>query len=162
MGSAIGKHRTSSSCSLAMRIPFSWGSKGDILFPWKENIPLNRPPARCRENPALSGDFDSLCHIGTKINRPLWRRIRAAPTALPPPRHKCREALRTGAKPIVPFIYKRQPSCFSTCCGRVLKVNGTVTNIRNFLLYLGSNTIQRGMLLWLKNSLKQNRSVCSI
>ena len=137
MGSAIGKHRTSSSCSLAMRIPFSWGSKGDILFPWKENIPLNRVPARCRDQ----------C---------------AAPTALPPPRHKCREALRTGAKPIVPFIYKRQPSCFSTCCGRVLKVNGTVTNIRNFLLYLGSNTIQRGMLLWLKNSLKQNRSVCSI
>ena len=37
-----------------MRIPFSWGSKGDILFPWKENIPLNRPPARCRGNPALS------------------------------------------------------------------------------------------------------------
>ena len=104
MGSAIGKHRTSSSCSLAMRIPFSWGSKGDILFPWKENIPLNRVPARCRDQ----------C---------------AAPTALPPPRHKCREALRTGAKPIVPFIYKRQPSCFSTCCGRVLKVNGTVTNI---------------------------------
>ena len=55
MGSAIGKHCSSSSCSLAMRIPFSWGSKGDILFPWKENIPLNRPPARCRENPALSG-----------------------------------------------------------------------------------------------------------
>ena len=137
MGSAIGKHCSSSSCSLAMRIPFSWGSKGDILFPWKENIPLNRVPARCRDQ----------C---------------AAPTALPPPRHKCREALRTGAKPIVPFIYKRQPSCFSTCCGRVLKVNGTVTNIRNFLLYLGSNTIQRGMLLWLKNSLKQNRSVCSI
>ena len=82
MGSAIGKHRTSSSCSLAMRIPFSWGSKGDILFPWKENIPLNRVPARCRDH----------C---------------AAPTALPPPRHKCREALRTGAKPIVPFIYKR-------------------------------------------------------
>ena len=73
-GSAIGKRRTSSSCSLAMKIPFSWGSKGDILFPWKENIPLNRPPARCRENPALSGDFDSLCHIGTKINRPLWQR----------------------------------------------------------------------------------------
>ena len=82
MGSAIGKHRTSSSCSLAMRIPFSWGSKGDILFPWKENIPLNRVPARCRDQ----------C---------------AAPMALPPPRHKCREALRTGAKPIVPFIYKR-------------------------------------------------------
>ena len=62
--------------------PFSWGSKGDILFPWKENIPLNRVPARCRDQ----------C---------------AAPTALPPPRHKCREALRTGAKPIVPFIYNR-------------------------------------------------------
>ena len=30
--------------------PFSWGSKGDILFPWKENIPLNRSPARRREN----------------------------------------------------------------------------------------------------------------
>ena len=58
----------------ANQIPFSWGSKGDILFPWKENIPLNRPPARCRENPALSGDFDSLCHIGTKINRPFWQR----------------------------------------------------------------------------------------
>ena len=55
-------------------IPFSWGSKGDILFPWKENIPLNRPPARCRGNPALSGDFDSLCHIGTKINRLLRQR----------------------------------------------------------------------------------------
>jgi hypothetical protein len=25
-------------------IPFSWGSKGDILFPRKENIPLNRVP----------------------------------------------------------------------------------------------------------------------
>ena len=73
-GSAIGKRCTSSSCSLAMKIPFSWGSKGDILFPWKENIPLNRPPARCRENPALSGGLDSLCHIGTKINRPLWQR----------------------------------------------------------------------------------------
>ena len=137
MGSAIGKHRTSSSCSLAMRIPFSWGSKGDILFPWKENIPLNRVPARCRDQ----------C---------------AAPTALLPPRHKCREALRTGAKPIVPFIYKRKPSRFSTCYRRVLKIKSLVTNIRNFLLYLGSNTIQRGMLLWLKNSLKQNRSVCSI
>ena len=66
----------------ADQIPFSWGAKGDILFPWKENIPLNRVPARCRDQ----------C---------------AAPTALPPPRHKCREALRTGAKPIVPFIYKR-------------------------------------------------------
>ena len=49
-GSAIGKRRTSSSCSLAMKIPFSWGSKGDILFPRKENIPLNRSPARRREN----------------------------------------------------------------------------------------------------------------
>ena len=45
-----------------------------VIFPWKENIPLNRPPARCRENPALSGGLDSLCHIGTKINRPLWQR----------------------------------------------------------------------------------------
>ena len=26
------------------------------------------------ENTALSGGFDSLCHIGTKINRPLWQR----------------------------------------------------------------------------------------
>ena len=44
IGSAIGKHCSSSSCSLAMGIPFSWGSKGDILFPRKENIPLNRVP----------------------------------------------------------------------------------------------------------------------
>ena len=117
--------------------PFLLGVKGGYSLSVEREYPLNRVPARCRDQ----------C---------------AAPTALPPPRHKCREALRTGAQPIVPFIYKRQPSCFSTCCGRVLKVNGTVTNIRNFLLYLNSNTIQRGMLLWLKNSLKQNRSVCSI
>ena len=46
IGSAIGKHCSSSSCSLAMGIPFSWGSKGDILFPRKENIPLNRVPTQ--------------------------------------------------------------------------------------------------------------------
>ena len=32
MGSAVGKHCSSSSCLLAMSKPFSWGSKGDILF----------------------------------------------------------------------------------------------------------------------------------
>ena len=32
----------------ARPLAFSWGSKGDILFPRKENIPLDRTPARCR------------------------------------------------------------------------------------------------------------------
>ena len=33
----------------ARPLAFSWGSKGDILFPRKENIPLDRPPpAQCR------------------------------------------------------------------------------------------------------------------
>ena len=40
--------------------PFSWGSKGDILFPRKENIPLHRSPCTAQEgtNAALSR-----CHI---------------------------------------------------------------------------------------------------
>ena len=54
--------------SLSLGIP-----KGPFSFA-KENGPFDSPHARCRENPALSGGFDSLCHIGTKINRPLWQR----------------------------------------------------------------------------------------
>ena len=34
----------------ADQIPFSWGSKGDILFPRKENIPLNRSPCAAAGN----------------------------------------------------------------------------------------------------------------
>ena len=34
----------------ADQIPFSWGSKGDILFPRKENIPLNRFPCAAAGN----------------------------------------------------------------------------------------------------------------
>ena len=37
-------------CQSANAKPFSWGSKGDILFPRKENIPLNRSPVRHRGN----------------------------------------------------------------------------------------------------------------
>ena len=53
----------------ANQIPFSWGSKGDILFPRKENIPLDRPPCtvqgnknqRCRAvNPQTIGSSISL------------------------------------------------------------------------------------------------------
>ena len=40
MGSAIGKHCSSSSCSLAMSKPFSWGIKRGILSFVKESIPL--------------------------------------------------------------------------------------------------------------------------
>ena len=39
-GSAIGKHRTSSSCSLAMAKPFSWGIKRGPFSFVKENGPL--------------------------------------------------------------------------------------------------------------------------
>ena len=31
-------------------VPFSWGSKGDILFPRKVNIPLNRVPCTAQGN----------------------------------------------------------------------------------------------------------------
>ena len=43
-GSAIGKRRSSSSCSFAMEKPFSWGIKrGDILFCEREYPPLPAP-----------------------------------------------------------------------------------------------------------------------
>ncbi len=44
MGSAIGKHCSSSTCSLAMGKPFSWGIKRGIFSFVKENIPLCPPP----------------------------------------------------------------------------------------------------------------------
>ena len=56
MGSAIGKHCSSSSCSLAMAKPFSWGSKGGHSLLRKRMAPLPRaapaallspPAARC-------------------------------------------------------------------------------------------------------------------
>ena len=56
MGSAIGKHCSSSSCLLAMSKPFSWGSKGDILFCEREWPLCPRrpqaayPSALCAEN----------------------------------------------------------------------------------------------------------------
>ena len=40
MGSAIGKHCSSSSCSLAMAKPFSWGIKRGPFSFVKENGPL--------------------------------------------------------------------------------------------------------------------------
>ena len=43
MGSAIGKHCSSSSCSLAMAKPFSWGFKGAILFCEREWPPFLLP-----------------------------------------------------------------------------------------------------------------------
>ena len=47
IGSAIGKHCSSSSCSLAMAKPFSWGLKGDILFREREypSLPRAAPQA---------------------------------------------------------------------------------------------------------------------
>ena len=50
MGSAIGKHCSSSSCSLAMGKPFSWGIKRGIFSFVKENIPLCPAPLRVRRD----------------------------------------------------------------------------------------------------------------
>ena len=48
MGSAIGKHCSSSSCSLAMAKPFSWGIKrGAILFCEREWPPLTARRRDC-------------------------------------------------------------------------------------------------------------------
>ena len=49
-GSSIGKHCSSSSCSLAMGKPFSWGIKRGIFSFVKENIPLCPAPLRVRRN----------------------------------------------------------------------------------------------------------------
>ena len=51
-GSCIPEAKSPFGPETANQIPFSWGSKGDILFPRKENIPLNRSPARRREKSA--------------------------------------------------------------------------------------------------------------
>ena len=50
MGSAIGKHCSSSTCSLAMGKPFSWGIKRGIFSFVKENIPLCPAPLRVRRD----------------------------------------------------------------------------------------------------------------
>ena len=49
-GSSIGKHCSSSSCSLAMGKPFSWGIKRGIFSFVKENIPLCPAPLRVRRD----------------------------------------------------------------------------------------------------------------
>ena len=46
-GSCIPEAKSPFEPETAGQIPFSWGSKGDILFPRKENIPLNRFPLNC-------------------------------------------------------------------------------------------------------------------
>ena len=43
-GSCIPEAKSPFEPETAGQIPFSWGSKGDILFPRKENIPLIRIP----------------------------------------------------------------------------------------------------------------------
>ena len=48
-GSCIPEAKSPFEPETANLIPFSWGSKGDILFPRKENIPLNHSPVRRRE-----------------------------------------------------------------------------------------------------------------
>ena len=48
-GSCIPEAKSPFEPKTANLIPFSWGSKGDILFPRKENIPLNRSPAQRRD-----------------------------------------------------------------------------------------------------------------
>ena len=50
MGSAIDKHCSSSTCSLAMGKPFSWGIKRGIFSFVKENIPLCPAPLRVRRD----------------------------------------------------------------------------------------------------------------
>ena len=45
-GISIPEAKKSFKPETANQIPFSWGSKGDILFPRKENIPLIRAPLR--------------------------------------------------------------------------------------------------------------------
>ena len=61
-GSAIGKRRTSSSCSLAMKIPFSWGSKGDILFR-KREYPLWNPKRKALTLRASSSKSCNACRL---------------------------------------------------------------------------------------------------
>ena len=48
-GSCIPEAKSPFEPETAGQIPFSWGSKGDILFPRKENIPLNRVPCASQE-----------------------------------------------------------------------------------------------------------------
>ena len=55
-GTRFGKRRSSSSCSLAMSKPFSWGIKRGRFSFVKENLPLYPSPARRREpNPFPNG-----------------------------------------------------------------------------------------------------------
>ena len=55
-GTRFGKRRSSSSCSLAMSKPFSWGIKRGRFSFVKENLPLYPSPARRREpNPFPKG-----------------------------------------------------------------------------------------------------------
>ena len=55
-GTRFGKRRSSSSCSLAMSKPFSWGIKRGRFSFMKENLPLYPSPARHREpNPFPNG-----------------------------------------------------------------------------------------------------------
>ena len=49
-GSCIPEAKSPFEPETANQIPFSWGSKGDILFPRKENIPLNRSPCAAAGN----------------------------------------------------------------------------------------------------------------
>ena len=66
MGSAIGKHCSSSSCSLAMAKPFSWGIKrGPFSFCEREWPPLTRSPARRRET--MQRHALQFCPLGQKI-----------------------------------------------------------------------------------------------
>ena len=52
-GSCIPEAKSPFEPETANLIPFSWGSKGDILFPRKENIPLNRVPCTVQGHKAL-------------------------------------------------------------------------------------------------------------
>ena len=65
MGSAIGKHCSSSSCSLAMAKPFSWGIKRGRFSFVKENLPLYPSPARRRET--MQRHALQFCPLGQKI-----------------------------------------------------------------------------------------------
>ena len=52
-GSCIPEAKSPFEPETANLTPFSWGSKGDILFPRKENIPLNRVPCTVQGHKAL-------------------------------------------------------------------------------------------------------------
>ena len=65
MGSAIGKRRSSSSCSLAMSKPFSWGIKRGRFSFVKENLPLYPSPARRGET--MQRHALQFCPLGQKI-----------------------------------------------------------------------------------------------